>query len=145
MDVKITKAQERDFDYIKEKIRNYLLDKHNIHWQEFFVAKLGKSVVSFGRILDHGEFFEVASVGVDYYHRRSGLGKKILSFLIQEARRLDPQKPIYGITHLPKFVASCGFSEIEDQYPQHLGEKRENRCHLDPSKIKIVKWNAGNK
>lgn len=106
------------------------------------MAKLNKKVISFGRVLDHGEFFEIASLGVDYYHRKYGLGKKMLSFLIQEIRRQDTQKPIYGITHVPKFIAGCGFVEINDQCPKYLDEKRKKRCHLEPSKIKIMKWSA---
>jgi len=140
MDVEFAKAGPGDFAYIKEKIGKYLLDGHNINWQEFFVGKVGQRVVCFGRILDYGDSFEIASLGVDYYHRKKGLGKKILLYLIEQARQEDPQKPIYGVTHVPNFVRACGFVEIKSDYPEYLDDKRKNRCHLDPSKIKIVKW-----
>ncbi len=140
MDVEISKARKEDFPYIQEKIGKYLLDGQNIHWQEFFVARIKEKVVSFGRILDHGDSFEIASLGVDYYQRKKGIGKSMLSFLIRQAKKIDVHKPIYGVTHLPEFVGSCGFVEVTSDYPGYLAHKRKYGCHLDQSKIKIVKW-----
>ncbi|MCQ9207968.1 MAG: GNAT family N-acetyltransferase [Omnitrophica bacterium] len=140
MEITISKAKKRDFAYIQEKIKNYLLDPTDIDWRDFFVARLKKKVVAFGRIIDRGDSFEIASLGVDYYHRKEGIGKKMLIFLIQESRRQDVQKPIYGITHVSGFVSSCGFEWIKDNYPAYLDQKRKNVCHLDQSRISIVKW-----
>jgi N-acetylglutamate synthase-like GNAT family acetyltransferase len=140
MDVEISKAQSQDFPYIEEKIKKYLLDSTNVGWRQFFVGRIKNKVVCFGRIIDFGDFFEIASLGVDYYYRKKGLGRKLLTFLIQEARRQDVQKPIYGVTHVAAFVASCGFVPVEDNYPEYLEYKRKHLCHLDKSKIKIVKW-----
>lgn len=140
MDIEISKAKREDFPYIQEKVRNYLLDSTNADWRDFFVARLKGKVVAFGRIIDRGDFFEIASLGVDYYHRKNGVGKKMLSFLAQEARRIDVQKPIYGITHVPEFASSCGFVPVEDDYPDYLDYKRKHGCHLEGSRISIVKW-----
>lgn len=140
MDVKISKAKQEDFSYIQEKLGKYLLDSTNADWRDFFVARLKGKIVAFGRIIDHEEFHEIASLGVDYYQRKKSLGKKMLSFLIQEARRIDAGKPIYGVTHVPEFVASCGFIPIKEGYPEHLDYKRKHGCHLEESKISIVKW-----
>jgi len=142
MDLKISKAKEQDFAYIQEKIGKYLLDEQNIHWQEFFAARLKEKVVSFGRILDHGDSFEIASLGVDYYHRKKGIGKQMLSFLIRQAEKIDARKPIYGVTHLPDFVGSCGFVEVSSDCPEYLDHKRKYGCHLDQTRIKIMKWSA---
>ena len=140
MDITISKAKKEDFSYIKEKIEKYLLDATNIDWRHFFVARLKDAVVAFGRIIDHREFLEIASLGVDYYHRKKGFGKKMLSYLVQEARGQDARKPIYGVTHVPGFVSSCGFVVIKDNYPAYLDQKRKNVCYLDQSRISIVKW-----
>ena len=86
---------------------------------------------------------EVASLGVDYYHRGKGIGKKMLSFLVQESRRKGDQKPVYGVTHIERFVTSCGFMPVEDNYPDYLDYKRKCLCRLDESRISIVKWNGG--
>ena len=90
--------------------------------------------------LDHGDSFEIASLGVDYYHRKEGIGKEMLSFLIRQAKKIDAGKPIYGITHVPDFTGSCGFVEVTGDYPEYLAHKRKHGCHLDRSRIKIVKW-----
>ncbi len=140
MSIEISKAQKKDFSYIEEKIKKYLLDSTNIDWRHFFVARLKDKVVAFGRIIDHEEFFEIASLGVDYYHRKRGIGRKMLSYLVQEAKARDFQKPIYGVTHVERFVAGCGFIQVEDNYPSYLDYKRKHICKLDESRINIMKW-----
>lgn len=107
-DLKIQRAKEEDFPYIKEKLKNYLLDATNVNWQQFFVAKTNGRTVAFARIIDHGHYFELASLGVDYYYRRKGIGTKMLLFLIEEARRIDKDRPIYGVTHRPGFLKKAG-------------------------------------
>jgi N-acetylglutamate synthase-like GNAT family acetyltransferase len=139
-DIKITKAKEEDFCYIQEKIKKYLLDSTNIDWRQFFVAKLKNKTVSFGRVIDHGNFFEVASLGVDYYYRKKGIGTRMLLCLTQEARKMDQQKPIYSVTHLEQFFRDNGFVKIEHDYPKYLDFKRRHICRLDDSKISIMKW-----
>ncbi len=136
----ITKATEADAPYIAEKIKNYLLDSTNANWRQFFVAKRNNKTVAFGRTIDHGDFFEVASLGVDYYHRKQGTGLKMLLFLVEEAKRLNPQKAIYGVTHRPGFLKRAGFKEALEQIPQPLEYKKQHKCK-DPSKIKIMRFN----
>jgi len=143
MDVKINKAKEEDFPFIQEKLKKYLLDSTNIDWVQFFVARIKDEILAFGRIIDHGDFLEIASLGVDYYHRKIGLGKMMLSFLVQEARKMGSQKPIYGVTHVEKFVAGCGFIRVKENYPAYLDYKRKYICQLDDSRISIVKWSDG--
>ena len=140
MDIVITRAEKGDFPYIKEKIGKYLLDGRNIDWSQFFVARAKSGVVAFGRIIDHGKFYEVASLGVDYYQRKKGLGKKMLKFLLKEAKRQDARKPVYGVTHISGFAASCGLVPVCDNLPQALEDKRRHGCRLAPSRISIVKW-----
>lgn len=144
MEIEISKAKQEDFSYIQEKIEKFLLDSTNIDWKQFFVARIrGKKIVSFGRIINHGDFFEIASLGVDYYHRRRGIGRSMLAFLVEEARRMDIKKPIYGVTHLEQFLATCGFIRVKDNYPEYLNYKRKYICRLDESKISVMKWSDG--
>ena len=138
MPVTIHRAQKQDDLYIKEKLQKYLLDSTNAHWQDFFVAKHNNKTVAFARIIDHFDFFEIASLGVDYYHRKKGIGIKILSFLIAEANRLDHKKPIYCVTHIPDFAQKVGFREVR-KGPEALEYKRHYKCRLDASKIKIMR------
>ena len=134
--VTICRAQEEDAPYIEEKLGKYFLDSTNANWQQFFVVKYNNKTVAFGRVIDHTDFFEIASLGVDYYHREKGAGSRVLSFLVEEAQRMNSQKAIYGVTHRPGFVEKAGFKEVANA-PEAL-EYKKSKC-LDPSKIKIMK------
>jgi len=136
--ITIEKATESDWPYIQEKLKNYLLDANNADWRQFFVARLGERTVAFTRIIDRANCIELASMGVDYYHRKKGIGKTLLKFLIEEAKRQYPDKQIYGVTHRPGFLTPFGFKEIKDP-PKVLEHKRQRNCTLDPSKIKIMR------
>lgn len=137
-DLKIKKAEEKDRPYIEEKLKNYLLDSANVSWEQFFVVRNNDKTVAFGRVIDHKDYFEIASLGVDYYYRGKGIGVKLLRFLTEEARRKDARKPIYGVTHRPGFFKKVDFKEV-DKFPEALEYKRTHKCRLHPSKIKIVK------
>ena len=137
-EIKIERAEKKDWPYIEEKLDKYALDATDADWRNFFVAKLGDKTVGFGRIFDHGDYFEIGSLGVDYYHREKGIGVKILSFLVKEARRMDVTKQIYGVTHRPGFVKKAGFKEITENIPEALEYKRRHKCRK-PEIIKIVK------
>ena len=134
--IRIQRAEQADWPYLKEKLHKYMLDAVGADWRKFFITKHNGKTVAFGRIIDHGDYFEIASLGVDYYHRGKGAGSRLLSFLVEEAKRLDPQKAIYGVTHRPGFVEKAGFKEIANA-PEAL-EYKKSKC-LDPSKIKIMK------
>ncbi len=133
----IEKAKKEDAPYIEEKLKKYLLDSENASWEQFFVAREDNKAVAFARIKDYGEYFELASLGVDYYHRKKGIGTKMLLFLIEEAKRLDSKKPLYSVTHRPNFVVRVGFKEIP-KGPEALEYKRHHRTVLGPEKNKIV-------
>jgi len=137
-EIEIQRAAEADAPYIEEKLKKYILDKDGANWKQFFVAKNSGKIVAFGRIIEHDEYFEIASLGVDYRHRKKGIGVKLLSFLIEEAKRLNPKKAIYGVTHRPGFLKKAGFKEIE-KGPEALEYKKYNKCILPPSKIEIMR------
>lgn len=137
--IEICKTRKKDIPYIEEKLQKYLLDAEGIDWQQFFVAKDNEKVIAFGRVIDHGDCFEIASLGVDYYHRKKGVGKKMFLFLLKEALRRKGTKPIYIVTHLPEYFGKFGFKDAP-AYPDHMGYKRSNKCRLDESKIKIMKY-----
>jgi len=137
-EIKIEKAKKEDWPYIQEKLKNYILDATDANWQQFFVAKNSGKTVAFGRIKDHKEYFEIASVGVDYYHRGKGIGNRILLSLIEEAKKLHPEKPIYGISHKPGFLKKAGLEEVEDA-PSALEHKKKTTCKIDPANSRIMK------
>lgn len=142
--IEICRAKKEDFGYIEEKLEKYILDATCIDWQQFFVLKNDGKTVAFARIIDRGEYFELASLGVDYYHRKKGFGTQLLEFLVEEAKRQNPQKPIYGVTHKPGFLKNAGFKEVYI-YPRYLEYKRNYICKLDASRIKIMRYKGKNR
>ncbi|MFH1646054.1 MAG: GNAT family N-acetyltransferase [Candidatus Omnitrophota bacterium] len=132
----ITRAAKEDAPYIEEKLKNYLLDAADARWQDFFVLKADGKTVSFARILDRGDYVEIASLGVDYYHRDKGYGVMMLKFIAEEAKKQFPSKKIYGVTHRPGFLKKIGFVESEEE-PEELKIKQDNS--KDPSKVKIMR------
>jgi len=139
--IEIKKATKRDMPYIREKIRKYWLDGKRLSADQFFVAKVVKKrnrIAAFGRIIDHGDFFELASLGVDFYYRGHGRANKMMNFMIKEAKRKDRKKEVFGVTHIPKFISKFGFKEVKS-FPEKLEHKRKKGCKLSPSKIKIMK------
>ncbi len=139
--ITLCRAEKKDRPYIEEKLKKYILDATNIDWQQFFVLRNTGKTTAFGRVIDHGRYFELASLGVDYYQRRKGLGLRMLSFLIEQARQLDRDKPIYGVTHRLGFLEQAGFKKTR-AYPEYLEYKKNYICKLDASKIKIMKYCA---
>lgn len=139
-EIKICSTKEEDIPYIEEKLQKYLLDTTDIEWQQFLVAKSKNKPVAFGRIIDHRDYFEIASLGVDYYHRKKGIGAKMLRFLIGEAKKRDNTRPIYIVTHIPEFFKKFGFEEIP-VYPDYLGYKK-GKCRSDGSKISIMEYRS---
>ena len=138
-DIKIQPAEEKDFPYILEKLRKYILDSDNLSRKQFFVAKKSDKTIAFGRVINHKEYFEIASLGVDYYHRKKGIGARMLSFLLGEAKRLNKEKPVYIVTHMPDFFKKYGFEEIKNA-PGALKNKKRAKCKLKPLKSKIMKF-----
>jgi N-acetylglutamate synthase-like GNAT family acetyltransferase len=139
MHIVITRAQQNDWPYIKEKLQKYALDSNGAEWYHFFTAKTDNKTIGFARIIDRVDYAELASLGIDYYYRGKGVGKKLLEFLIEQAKRAYPGKPIYGVTHRPGFLRPFGFKETQEHIPRALLDKKQHQCILGPSKIKIMK------
>lgn len=134
-DIQITKAKAEDLPYIKEKIEKYWLDGRNVKVEQFFVArnKEGKPV-GFIRYVEYPAFFEPRTLGVDYYWRGKGIG----SMLFEHALALtNKAKPIYILTHIPKYFERYGF-EYTDDYPPEMQEKIKNVCRLSRDRLSVM-------
>lgn len=75
---------------------------------------------------------------MDYYQRKKGIGTKILQFLLEETNKCDANKDVYIVTYIPDFFKRCGLEEVVE-CPAYLKQKRESKCHLDKSRISIMK------
>ena len=65
-----------------------------------------------------------------------------MRFLTEEAKKVRPEKPLYVITHRPGFFKRLGFEEVDTKGPKPLEYKKYNKCRLEPSKNKIMKFVA---
>ncbi len=135
--IKIKRTTKNDIPYIEEKLEKYILDGDNIDWRTFFVAQLNGKTVAFARVVDHGEYFEIASLGVDYYHRKRGVGRMILLSLAEKAKKRDFRKPVYCVTHSPDFFEKSGFKETKD-IPEKLKLKKHKKCKFDPEGSRVM-------
>ncbi|MBD3426424.1 MAG: GNAT family N-acetyltransferase [Candidatus Omnitrophica bacterium] len=135
----VRRADAGDQEYINEKLEKYLLDREDPDWRNFYVVKYKDRTVGFGRIIDHGAYLELASIGVDYYFRGKDIGTRLTRFLVKEAKKTAPGKEVYLVTHIPGYFRRAGFKEIKGPGPEELEYKRHNKCKLDASRIKIMK------
>lgn len=135
--IKITKAGPEDFPYIQEKIEKYWLDNTEISFDQFIVAKneQGKTI-GFIRCVDHGTFYEPATLGVDYYWRRKGIGSMLFEYIIGIMKK---DKPIYVLTHLPEFFKRYNFVCV-DQYPPKIEQKINTVCRLSKDKLSVLQY-----
>lgn len=135
--MEINQATEEDMVYIREKIQKYLLDGTDISSAQFYVAKIDEKIAAFGRIIENSEFLEIATLGVDYYHRHKNIGMKLLIYLIKEAKRISNSRPIYGVTSRSGLLTLIGFEEVAE-YPQAL-EHKKNTLFKAGTKVKVIK------
>jgi len=141
IEIKIEPASEKDFLYIKKKLSKYLLDADNAKWEDFSVAKSTDKTVGFARLIDHKEYFEVASLGVDYYHRKKGIGTKLVKYLVEKAKHIDQGKPIYAVSHIPDFLKKLDFRETTE-LPAILEQKKTQKCKIYPERSRILKFSV---
>ena len=132
MDIIITKANQSDWPYIKEKLQKYALDAAGAEWHNFFVANIGIKIKGFGRIINREDYIEIASLGVDYYYRRNGVGKSLLAFLIKEASNTSPGKHRTEARnrnqHAMHASQSCSDSAVQHRLDRHKVD--DIRSHL---------------
>ncbi len=136
-DIKIAKAKPEDLPYIKEKIQKYWLDGRNIKVEQFFVArnKEGKPV-GFVRYFEYPTFYEPSTLGVDYYWRGKGISRMLFKHILT---LMDRAKPIYILTHIPKYFERYGF-EYTSNYPPEIEEKIRTVCKLNRDKLFVMRF-----
>ena len=136
MNMLIEKAREDDLPYIKEKVKKYWLDGRNISVEQFYVARNnGGKAVGFVRYVEYDDFREPCTLGVDYYWRGKGIAKVLFEFILRE---IGDVKPIFIITHIPKFFIKYGFVGV-DNYPKEFDDKIKTVCKLSKDRITIMK------
>ena len=133
--VEIARAKSEDLPYIKEKIEKYWLDGRGISVEQFFVARNKDCrLVGFIRYVEHPDFYEPATLGVDYYWRGKGIGTMLFGHIMSVIKR---DKPAYILTHIPEFFKKYNF-EHTDNYPPEIEQKIKTACKLSKDKLFVM-------
>jgi amino-acid N-acetyltransferase len=108
-DVKDGVILERTEDEVSTNIRSYVL------------AKDGDEVVGYGALHIHSpRLAEIRSLIVSADYRGKNIGKKIVLFALDEAKKLGVQEDVLVLTYLPMFFIKLGFIEIsKESIPEH--------------------------
>lgn len=117
MDLILKPPTNNEFEQIKNYIEEFELDNRNLKPTQFIVAISNKSVVGFGRLLQHTDCMELCSLGVVPMHRNKGIGKKIVAELINQT-----SLPIYLVSIIPDFFQLFGFKKTKN-YPFAIQSK----------------------
>lgn len=98
------------------------LDSEDLVPDEFVVATENDSIIACGRVLQHEDALELASIGVVESERGKGIGSEVVRQLLG----LYPGEQIYTVTDIPLFFQRFGLSVVTD-YPESIAGKLQ-RC-----------------
>ena len=115
--IRITKAIEPDFDFIKEHIRLFDLDNRDLLVQQFAIAKLNDEILGFARIRKHKTCNEFCSLGVVEAYRQQGIAKALILDSVKQS-----YQPIYLCCIIPELFEPLGF-KIVTSYPPEMLDK----------------------
>ena len=115
--IRITRATEQDFDFIKKHIRLFDLDNRDLQFQQFTVAKLNDEILGFGRIREHNTCSEFCSLGVVEAYRKQGIAKALILDSIKQLLQ-----PLYLCCIIPELFEPLGFVIVKG-YPSEMLDK----------------------
>ncbi len=122
--MEITAARVEDMPFIASEIERLGLDGEGLDAGQFLVARHKGEVAGFGRIKDHGDFYEMASLAVVEADRGRSIGKNLAEELIRRCR----SKRLYLVTDIPSFFEKFNFELIREGIPPPLNEKIVEFC-----------------
>jgi amino-acid N-acetyltransferase len=99
----------RSDDEIATNIRSYIL------------AKEGERLVGYTALHIHSQdIAEVRSLIVHNDFRKQAIGRSMVDYAINEAKKLGIQREVLALTYIADFFKKLGFIEIEkDEIPEH--------------------------
>jgi amino-acid N-acetyltransferase len=99
----------RSDDEIATNIRSYIL------------AKEGDKLVGYTALHIHSrDIAEVRSLIVHNDFRKQNIGRAMVEYAINEAKKLGIQREVLALTYIADFFKKLGFIEIEkDEIPEH--------------------------
>ena len=115
----LRKPSDIEFNQICTFISEFELDNRDLKKEQFIIADGDGELLGFGRLREHDDCFELCSLGVVTPYRRQGIGKAIVSRLIENS-----SINIYLVCIIPDFFIPFGF-QIVSEYPDSIQNKME--------------------
>jgi len=108
-DVKSGVILARSEDEVATNIRSYVLAKHD------------GMLVGYTALHIHSKrLAEIRSLIVHPNYRAQGVGAKMVSFCLDEARAIGIEQDVLALTYVPQFFEHLGFKEIKkENIPEH--------------------------
>lgn len=115
----------KNFQIVKQHIKEMQLDNRMLAAEQFVVSLLQNDVIGFGRLRNYSLCSEIGSIGVLTKYRGKGVGKKIVTKLIENfyAINRNRKKELYVVTIIPAYFQKFGFRVIEDPWPKEIVDK----------------------
>ncbi|MFH1005142.1 MAG: GNAT family N-acetyltransferase [Bacteroidota bacterium] len=104
----ITSATDFDIEEIIFLAKCFDLDVEEISSRQFVVAKKKNKIIGFGRLREHSDCTEIATVGVIKEKRHNGIGSAVVNELIKRG-----PKEIYVLSVLHHFFSRLCFKEVK--------------------------------
>jgi amino-acid N-acetyltransferase len=89
--------------------------------REFTVAACGDELIGTGGLhIIWEDLAEIRTLAIDESHIQSGVGRRLVELLLEEAREIGVPK-VFALTYQPGFFQKCGFSVVsKDELPQKV-------------------------
>jgi amino-acid N-acetyltransferase len=128
--VKLVKAKLNDIpamqNLVVDDIKNGIIlarseDEVSTNIRSYVLAKVGDEVVGYGALHLHSmRLAEIRSLIVKEEYRGQDIGKQIVLFALNEAKKIGVKEDVLVLTYLSHFFLKLGFVEIpKDTIPEH--------------------------
>lgn len=120
LDIELAQPTINEMETVRQFTREFDLDGEEFKKEQFIIAKSNNRIIGFGRKKKHQHFTEISTLGVVHAFRNQGIGKSIVTVLINRIKR----ETIYVVTIIPDYFCQFGF-KTTSELPDSLKAKSE--------------------
>ncbi len=128
--VKLVKAKLNDIPamqkLVEDDVKNGIIlqrseDEVSTNIRSYVLAKDKERVIGYAALHIHSmRLAEIRSLIVSSEYRGQNIGKNIVLFTLDEAKKIGVEEDVLVLTYLPKFFTKLGFIKIpKDTIPEH--------------------------